>query len=158
MVGRWLLGRRRAESWRSGDSQKEQDGKYVDEPRGSTWMDGNGLIEVMGASEKQAQAIDQIFIINNKSLRTYSGAGWQDRADQQFLGKNCLQALFVKDLMPDGAWEETPQVPCGAVLSLPLPERSSQSSPRMLSGIPFSTSSRVFSVRYMQIPCPYSAK
>lgn len=51
MVGRWLLGRRRAESWRSGDSQKEQDGKYVDEPRGSTWMDGNGLIEVIiGAS------------------------------------------------------------------------------------------------------------
>lgn len=39
-----------------------------------------------------------------------------------------------------------------------IPESSSQSSPRMLSGTPFSTRSRVFSVRYMQIPCPYSAK
>lgn len=31
-TGRWLLGRRRVESWRSGDSQNEQDGKYVEEP------------------------------------------------------------------------------------------------------------------------------
>lgn len=41
---------------------------------------------------------------------------------------------------------------------LSIPDSSSQRSPRMLSGMPFNTSSRVFSVRYMQIPCPYSAK
>lgn len=40
MVGRWLLARRRVESWRSGDSQKEQDGKCVDEPWAAHgWME-----------------------------------------------------------------------------------------------------------------------
>lgn len=39
-----------------------------------------------------------------------------------------------------------------------LPEKSSHSSPLMLSGIPLRTSSLVLSVRYMHTPCPYSAK
>lgn len=39
-----------------------------------------------------------------------------------------------------------------------LPEKSSQSSPLMLSGMPLSTRSLVFSVRYIQTPWPYSAK
>lgn len=40
----------------------------------------------------------------------------------------------------------------------PSPEKSSQSSPLMLSGIPLRTSSFVFSVRYIHTPCPNSAK
>lgn len=38
------------------------------------------------------------------------------------------------------------------------PEKSSHSSPLMLSGIPWRTSSLVFSVRYIHTPCPYSVK
>lgn len=42
--------------------------------------------------------------------------------------------------------------------SVSSPEKSNQSSPLMLSGIPLRTSSLVFSVRYIHTPCPYSAK
>lgn len=38
------------------------------------------------------------------------------------------------------------------------PEKRSQSSPRRLSGMPFSTSSRILAVRYMHTPRPNSKK
>lgn len=56
----------------------------------------------------------------------------------------------------------TPRVCRVCLFQPPLPfsspEKSSQSSPLMLSGIPLRTSSFVFSVRYIHTPCPYSVK